>query len=866
MENKKYIKLLHNVSQKDLSIVGGKAANLGELFKAGLPVPEGFVLLTDAYKRFVAENKIDVKIDKLLKEIDNNDFESIKNVSIKIKKIIDECKLPDDLLNEINDSYIKYTNLEVTVRSSAVSEDSSEASFAGQLDSFLNVNNNSQLYKKIKKCWSSLWNPRVLAYRLKQGTPNKDFKIAVIIQNLIKAEKSGILFTANPINNRRDQLLINSSWGLGEAIVNGDVVPDQLIVNKKTMSIIESKISIKDKMTTLNSNGKHLFDVPKEKQKQPTLMQDEVFELLSIAKQVEDHFVIPQDIEWVYSNNNFYIVQSRPITTLYSELEPKNNDDNLRIYINFLLMDKVMPEPLTPMGEEIWIKFLEKILPNKWIKSAGGRIFVDTTELSRFENWWDKLKDNPAAMDPLTIETLIEVFKKNKKILKKQRKPLFKLIPTILSILNPSLFKFILTSIPKTITGLIFSPDKVVKKAHEFGENQIKYLKQKSKKLKTHEEKIDFIVENAPAVYYYIPLKILYYVINSITYLEKAKKIVNKHLDDTTILNKVDKSLSNNITTEMGMELLKIAKRIDQSDQKLSVDHPEVKRFMNNYGHRAYLEVDPGVQRWKEKPEYIVNLISSYIENKSYNERLNKFYQDKKEAKETIKNITKRLKEKGVKRDAKKVEKLLTKYRKLFGVRELPKYIMVKGVNIFRNILNEIGEELVKEGRLDNKEDIFYINLEYIKSERKLQKIASQNRNDYQSELKRSSVPRVMTNTGETIFSPYFNSKDYEFKGIPVSPGIYEGKIKILNSPEEINRIERGDILVTKATNPSWTPLFLKIGGLVTEMGGPISHGSIVAREYGIPAIAGLNNATTRFEDNQLVRINGETGVVEKLN
>lgn len=237
----------------------------------------------------------------------------------------------------------------------------------------------------------------------------------------------------------------------------------------------------------------------------------------------------------------------------------------------------------------------------------------------------------------------------------------------------------------------------------------------------------------------------------------------------------------------------------------------------------------------------------------------------KKEAEETIQDIIMKLKEKGASRDARKVEKILTNYRKLFGTRELPKYIMIKGVSVFREILLEIGEELVAQHRLDNKQDIFFVNFKDIRSSKKLQHLVLQHQDAYQQELKRISVPRVVTSTGETIFSPDERENNNEFEGIPVSPGIMEGEVKILIHPEESNKLNKGDILITKATNPSWTPLFLKIGGLITEMGGPISHGSVIAREYGIPAIAGVNEATSRFKDGQLIRLNGETGKVEIL-
>ena len=863
MKNNNFTEPLRGVLHKDLSRVGGKAASLGEMMSCGLPVPEGFVITVEAYKKFLTYNKIEDEIYKLLDGSENDSFKETNKLSSEIKNLFQRSKIPPDLLTAIDQSYDRIGNPEVVVRSSATTEDSPTTSFAGQYDSFLNVKGKEELHEYAKRCWASLWNARALSYRFNQNRDDNELAHAVVVQELIGAEKAGVLFTANPLNNRRDQALVNSSWGLGEAVVSGDTTPDQWVVDKKERKILKEKIAAKEKMSVLKDKGTELVNVPGEKRKRPSLDRSEVDKLLELGEKAEDYFGTPQDIEWAWCEGEFYLVQSRPITTLFPKLKPEDGSNELRIYTNFLLIDKVMPEPLTPMGEDLWKKFLKNILPAPWVKSAAGRLFVDTTELSRLERWWGLLRNNPSAMDPLTIKVLLEVLRENKAKLKQQKKPLIKLIPAIFGVINPSFLKFLLTSTSKVLYGVLFSPEKAVEKAYKFGENQIKSLERKAGKLRTREEKIKFIEQETSPILYFIPLKVLYYAIRSFTYLDKARNILNKHLDDPPKLDKVKKSLPHNVTTEMNLELLRIARRLDRSGEQPSPEHPEIRKFLNKYGHRTYLEVDPGVARWKEDPEYIINSIQSHISNKSYGERIEKFYQGKKEAEETIQDIATRLKEKGARRDAGKVEKLLKDYRELFGVRELPKYVMSKGVSIFREMLLEIGEELVAEERLDDKEDIFFLGLEDIKSGEELQQSAIKNRETYRKEMKRSSIPRVVTSTGETIFSARGSNKGNGYDGIPVSPGIHEGRVKVLENPENGNRLKRGDILVTKATSPAWTPLFLKIGGLITEMGGPMSHGSVVAREYGIPAIAGIREATTRFKDGQLIRLNGETGKIK---
>lgn len=869
-----YAELLQDVSQKDLSRVGGKGANLGEMLKAGLPVPAGFVLLAASYMRFVTANNVNIEIDNLLIEVDNDHQEKLETASLKIQKLFDQGEIPRDVLAEIDRVYKQIGSPEAAVRSSATAEDLPGISFAGQYDTFLNVKGKNQLYQSIKKCWASLWNSRALSYRMKQNIDNTGLAQGVVVQKLINAEKSGILFTANPVNGRRDQMLLNSSWGLGEAIVGGEVTPDQWIVDKKNRQIVEEITATKEVMTMRKeAGGTESVNVPAEKRELATLNQEEVFTLLELGEKTEEHFGLPQDIEWAFYESKFYLLQTRPITSLYPMPKPEDGGKGLRIYVNFLMNKQAMHEPLTPMGEDLMRKAFFSIIFNRkgrkkpvsWLKSAAGRLYVDVTELYRFERWWVKLRNNPTDMDPVTTRVLLQVLERSKAELTKQGKPPILSVLKMFVKVNPRLLIFMITSLPKIMYGVLFPPDKAVAKAFEHGNNQIESIKNKREELQTRQEKLGFIERQFTEYFYYVPLEVLYYVAVSFACIDKAGKVICKHLGDTSILNKIEKAMPHNVTTEMGMELLQVAQKVDQAGEQPAPDHPEVEQFLAKYGHRSVQEVDLGAPRWKEDPGYIVNLVQSYIDNKSYNVGIEKFYRDMVEAEQTIESITRQLKEKGAHRDAKKVKKLLKKFRKMFGVRELPKYILSAAFSLFRQILLEIGEELQAEGRLDHKDDIFFVNLEDIKSKEKLQKLVRRNREEYLRELQRTAVPRVITSTGEAIFSVIEDESNDTYAGIPVSSGACEGPVKVLKHPEEGNRLKQGDILVTTSTNPAWTPLFLIIGGLIMETGGPISHGSVVAREYGIPAIAGVKDATTRLEDGLKVRMNGETGRIEIL-
>jgi len=867
-----YVMLLENTSKEDLPGVGGKGANLGEMIKAGLSVPGGFVVLTGAYKQFIAENSLEKKISELLTGLEDHNIEQIEEASKRIKELFVAGEIPGDVLAEIKDIYRALDSPTVAVRSSATAEDLPGTSFAGQYDTYLNITGHEELYQSIKKCWASLWNSRALSYRLKQGIESKELAHGVVVQELINAEKSGILFTANPVNGRRDRMLLNSSWGLGEAIVGGEVNPDQWLIDKVNGNVIEENIASKAVMVIRKQKGTELVDVPEKKQGQATLTKHEVAILLELGQKADNYFKAPQDIEWAYSGGRFYLVQTRPVTSLFPLPEPLDEDKGFRVYLNFNLYTQAMQEPFTPIGEAMLKEMLSSMAKriyrgyrNKevpWIKSAARRVFVDFTGLLRNQRFIQKLQGSPNDKDPVTTKALLQVFERNKQDIlegKQGSGSAFKLLTKI----DPWVIKFIITTLHKVMYGKIFSR-KARAKAIEYGENKIKAIAEESRNLKTAEDKLNFIERQALNLFISL-WEVVFYVVVSSTYMKQAETIMRKYLDDVSELYKVEKALPYNVTTDMGMELLGIAKTLAEKGVKPGSGNKEIQKFLQKYGHRSSVEIDLGVPKWEENPTYIVDLIQSYIDYQSYDEGLESFFKAREEAEQAIVSIADRLKQKGAGKQARQVEKLLRDYREMFGVRELPKYYLTRAFSILRGVLKEIGDELTTRDRLEDEMDVFFVSFADIRTGEKLHDLVRKNKEEYARELKRTA-PRIITSTGESIYSTLEEEeKEDTLIGIPVSPGVYEGKVRLLMHPEEGVKLGKGEILATKATNPAWTPLFLKIGGLIMETGGPISHGSVVAREYGVPAVAGVTNLTTRLKDGQKIRINGETGRVQIL-
>lgn len=313
----KHIKLLHEVSLKDKEVVGGKGASLGEMCKSQqIFVPEGFVITVNAFETFLNESKLKSKIKSVLSDADLINMESIKEASKLIMQDIQTEDMPKSLLTEIN---VSFKNLEmeyVAVRSSAISEDSAETSWAGELESFLNTSE-INLLDNIKRCWASLFSPRALIYQMNNKIDIQQMEIAVVIQKMVQSDISGICFTANPVNRNFDELIIEASYGLGEAIVSGSLTPDMYLVKKSSRRILTKNVITQEEMIVKgDATHTQTILVRHELQKKQKLEDKIIIELADLCCQIEQYYKFPQDIEWAYHNNQINILQSRPITTL----------------------------------------------------------------------------------------------------------------------------------------------------------------------------------------------------------------------------------------------------------------------------------------------------------------------------------------------------------------------------------------------------------------------------------------------------------------------------------------------------------------------------------------------------------------------
>ncbi len=322
----------NEIGKDDVAIAGGKGANLGELTRAGLQVPEGFVITSKAYNRFMKESGITERVMEILSltDVDNND--ELTEASEKIRALINEMPVPKDIEKDIVESYRKLSDSEpafVAVRSSATAEDLPGASFAGQQDTFLNIKGEAEVVEHVRKCWSSLFTPRAIFYREKQNFDHSKVSIAVVVQKMVNAEKAGVMFSVHPVSGDRDKIVIEAAWGLGEGVVSGSVTPDNYIVSKENNEIIQIDIARKDIMFTRDKKtGKTVkVKLPEDKASSRVLSDNEIIKLAELGKRVEKHYGSPQDMEWAYEAGKLYLLQARPVTVLYEKEDESGEEE-----------------------------------------------------------------------------------------------------------------------------------------------------------------------------------------------------------------------------------------------------------------------------------------------------------------------------------------------------------------------------------------------------------------------------------------------------------------------------------------------------------------------------------------------------------
>ncbi|CUH95837.1 putative phosphoenolpyruvate synthase [Propionispora sp. 2/2-37] len=870
-----YVLSFPEIDKTKLMVVGGKGANLGELSRIeGIQVPEGFCVTTEAYKRIIRQApEFDALLDQL-SQLKVEDRERIGEISGKIRQVIEGISIAGDIEEEIT-LYLTKLGEETAyaVRSSATAEDLPTASFAGQQDTYLNIIGKDAILKHISKCWASLFTDRAVTYRLQNGFDHRKVYLSVVIQRMVFPQAAGIMFTADPVTSNRKVLSIDASFGLGETLVAGLVNAD--IYKVREGRIVDKKISTKKlAIYALKEGGTEEREIEPERQNQETLTDEQILQLERMGRKIEAYFGRPQDIEWCLYEDNVYIVQSRPITTLYPAPEAKDGKNH--VYFSFGHR-QMMTEAMKPLGYSFFQDFFKLISGSAMIE-LGGRLYIDMSRELSLPIIGKNLAKSMNMVDVLMQKAVYNILK---------RKDFIKGLSREKGMMI-GLSVWLKWGID-TLKTYLRNDHVIVKNLMAHNEMVMHDLEQRIAKVSGN-ELFDFIFKS------YTDIKDAvfagYGAVFTGAYASSwINKNMQKWLGEKNAADALAQSVPDNVTSEMGLELLDVADVVRKypavieyfehaSDENFFADLAEleggkdvsdsIRAYLKKYGMRCSAEIDITRPRWNEKPTTLIPMILSNIKTFGPGAHSMKFEQGLEEAKRKEEDILSRLEQlPGGKSKAKKTKKMISVLRNFAGYREYSKYLLVWYLWIIKQALLKEADKLVRKGVIRDREDIYYLSFtevrETVRTNRVDSSIITKRKEDYEV-FKKLTPPRVITSEGEIISSEYDtgNIPPGALAGVAVSSGVVEGRARVILNMEDAN-IEEGDVLVTTFTDPSWTPVFVAIKGLVTEVGGMMTHGAVVAREYGLPAVVSVENATQLIKDGQRIRVNGTEGYVEIL-
>lgn len=886
---------LSEINASMLPRVGGKAANLGELLSAGLPAPEGFCLTTEAYRQATVPLGLE-DVHRALHATAADDLVTLARLAGLARDLISAAELPAEIAGEVQAAYAGLGGADpayvpVAVRSSATAEDLPFASFAGQQDTYLNVVGQDALLAAVRNCWASLWTDRAVAYRASRSIDPSTVALAVVVQRMVDAASAGVMFTANPLTGRRREAVIDASPGLGEAVVSGAVNPDHFVVDSASGRILERRLG--DKRLVIRAlPGGGTERVDQTAADEPCLTDRQVRELAALGGRAENHFGAPQDLEWaIDAGGEAWLTQSRPITTLYpvpAVTRPGSPPapEDIRVFLCFSLAQG-LTRPLTPMGIAAFRLLGSSVARAAGFQvpdartgpppfaEAGQRIFVDLTAVARSSVGRRIVPKVFDVMEARSAALLRRLFDDPRfSITRRTPWGLLKHVAPVA----------IHGRVLESLLRALFRPEAALRRVEKFTKEFSKALELPApvsarQRLDHAERVLSSVFPIVPSI---LPLPALGFAL-----LALAGKLLGGR-SRRSDLQPILRGLPNNVTTEMDLELWQLATEIqaDAGARRMFADQPlevlaqrfsagelppavqsGLGRFLERYGHRAVAEIDVGMPRWRDDPTHLLGTLANYLRLEDPALAPDRqFRKAEAEAEAQIALLVAEAKSRGRVRGA-IVQAALRRARLFIGLRERPKFQIVLALAEVRRQLAEVGAELAAAERIARTDDVFFLDFAEARQAldgADLQDLVARRQGAYYLELERRHIPRMLLSDGtepETLLSGGAAASDGALTGSPASAGTVTAPARVILDPVGAH-LEPGEILVAPSTDPGWTPLFLTAGGLVMEMGGPNSHGAVVAREYGIPAVVGVADATSLLRTGQEITVDGGAGTV----
>lgn len=858
---------LSDLSAADPALVGGKAANLGALIGAGFPVPDGFCVGTAAYRAATAGRLPG----------------GTPPDAAAARAAVLAAPMPDTLADAVRERYARLgPDVPVAVRSSATAEDRPDASFAGQQDTYLGVVGAEAVLDAVRRCWASLWTDRAVAYRATRGADDSsdggdggdgaEVALAVVVQRMVDARAAGVLFTADPVTGRRRQAVIDAAPGLGEAVVSGRVDPDHVVVDTASGRILRRTVG-----------GSGTF----------CLTDGEVRRLAALGDRVEAAFGVPQDIEWaVDPGGDLWLTQSRPVTTLFPVPVRSTPVDPGEVRVFFCItLAQGLHRPITPMGRAA-LRAIGSGFPAlagyppasaaagpSGFSVAAERVFADITPVLRSRIGRAIVPRGLGVMEARSAVVLRGLFDDPRLMVRRGSGRTG--IRAVLRVL-------VAIRAPVGALRAAVRPAAAVRAAREaVARVERAPLPPPGAPVA---ERVDAVVGLLTGSFPQAP-RILPAALVGFAGLGLTWRLLRGDITATEA-ETVLRGVPGNVTTEMDLELWDLAVRVRADRPSAQVlaataagvlatryragDLPPVLQrgmagFLTRYGRRAVAEIDLGMPRWSDDPAHLFGVLAGYL-------RLDpaggggavapdqRFAEGARQGEAMVRELIGRARRRGRLRGA-LVSLGLRRARALVGLREMPKFLMITAIARARGLLAGIGAELAATGALDAADDVFFLDLAEVVAAaggRDLRAAVAERRTRYRQELGRRHVPRVVLSDGtepEAVAGPAVAREPGTLVGSPASAGTVTGVARVVLDPAGAH-LEPGEILVAPSTDPGWTPLFLTAGGLVMEMGGSNSHGAVVAREYGIPAVVGVAGATGELATGMRVTVDGAAGLV----
>ena len=862
---------LSEIVDEDAAQIGGKAMNLARMKREGFPVPEAFVLPVSAYELFLNESGLDVRIKDLLVGTDFADSETVSSTSERIRELVLKHPMGAELESSLTDACSKFPQGTLfAVRSSAIAEDKDDASFAGQQDTFLNVSAQN-VAESSRRCWASYWTARAMTYRHDRGVDQTATGIAVVVQRMVDAVSSGIMFTIDPIG-KKDQVVIEASWGLGESIASGIVMPDRFVCDRKKLQLIDRRINRKMKGVFLASRDGMPADIDQDKQMMPSLEDRRAEELARIGMRLEGHFGAPQDIEWALDAEGIAILQCRPITTLESK----------EIIWTRAYGDEYWADATTPLFYSYMGHYLTKYVNWEGARIMGyhslenvpllrlhkAHIYFNTFVLEQTFTYNPRFSRTKELLNYFPVQDQVRIANAPTKMAERV------LAEIRIAVLDRD--------------GTILTTDRAY---HRWTKAYMRKMARydgldlaKLNDVDLHRE-YDYLEEACLKHYRLIRYGMVTHSIGSNLIL---KTWLTKWVGDSdgVLYSKIVSGLRGNRTIETNIELYRLAQLVRKNAdlrQRLTSQPPEAflkglgddallaefksafDRFMKSYGHRSHTR-EIYYARWSENPALVLDIVRSLATSPEVD----------LEAMETRKvaerhkaqrEIMDRLSEVKYGTFKKPAFKIVTKFAQTYMMfRENQRFYLDEQLFRARRLFLEYGRRLAERGALDRQNDIFFLTKE------EMFDLAEGRGGDVRTTV-RSRIadferygdelpPKFLQGRIEFDDTVEISGSTTRMTGTAASPGMVTGVVRVVRSIDELKFVESGEILVTSNTDPGWTAVFSKIGGLITETGGILSHGAVVSREYGIPAVTAVKGATKIFKSGQRITLNGNEGLI----